>query len=180
MERIKMFEDKHIFKFVCALLAFASIIIQGPLVPIISLIIAIAMLVYKIKRAKESPEGFEQLMLDIICIVIVLVMNVIFFAIRISAEYEYNRHNYLATGSQEMTSSDLAETIIAAYKLDNFSQFSDSGNHQNEIKNGFSSFLKDELDISDVSVKGNRITCNIETEQIIFTVTRNDIKYNIK
>lgn len=176
-----MFEDKHIFKFVCALLAFASIIIQGPLVPMISLIIAIAMLVYKIKKAKESPEGFEDLMLDIICIVIVFIISIIFFAIGISAEYdEYNRHDYLSSDSQEMTASDFAETVITAYQLDNFSQFSDSGNHQTEIKNGFSSFLKDELDISDVSVKGNRITCNIGTEQIIFTVTKNDIKYNIK
>lgn len=174
-----MFEDKHIFKFVCALLAFASIIIQGPLVPIISLIISITMIIYKIKKAKESPEGFEELMLDIICIVIVLVMNIIFLAIRISAEYEYNRHDYLSSDSKEMTASDLAETVIAAYKLDNFSQFSDSGNHQTEIKNGFSSFLKDELDISDVSVKGNRITCNIGAEQIIFIVTKNDIKYRV-
>lgn len=36
-----MFEDKHMFKFVGALLGFASIIIAGPIVPIISLIIEI-------------------------------------------------------------------------------------------------------------------------------------------
>ena len=45
-----MFEDKHMFKFVCAMLGFASIIIPGPIVPIVSFIIAIAMFVYKIKQ----------------------------------------------------------------------------------------------------------------------------------
>ncbi len=66
MGEIKMFEDKHMFKFVCALLGFASIIIPGPIIPIVSLVIAISLLVYKIKRAKKSPEGFEALILDII------------------------------------------------------------------------------------------------------------------
>ena len=70
-----MFEDRHMFKFVCAMLGFASIIIPGPIVPIISFIIAIAMFVYKIKQAKESPEGFESLMLDIIIIVIIIVIG---------------------------------------------------------------------------------------------------------
>lgn len=50
-EEIEMFEDKHMMKFVYALLGFASIIIPDPIIPIISLVIAISLLVYKIKRA---------------------------------------------------------------------------------------------------------------------------------
>lgn len=175
-----MFEDKHMFKFVCALLAFASIIIPGPIIPIISLIIAIAMLVYKIKLAKESPEGFEALMLDIILIVIVLVIDIGFFAMRISIENEYNKYDYSSTSSQEMSTSDFAETAISVYKLGNISQFSDNGNHQNAIKRGFTTYLKNDLDVTDVNIKGNRITCNIGTDKIIFTITKNDIKYTIK
>lgn len=175
-----MFEDKHMFKFVCALLGFASIIIPGPIVPIISLIIAISMLVYKIKRAKESPKGFEALMLDIILIIIVLVIDIGFFAMRISIEHEYNKYNYSSSSNQEMTTSELAENIILAYQLENASQFSDSGNHLNTIKSGFTTYLKEELEINDVSVNGNKITCNIGTDTIIFTVTKNDIKYSVK
>lgn len=175
-----MFEDKHMFKFICALLGFASIIIPGPIIPIVSLVIAIIMLIYKIKRAKESPEGFEVLMIDIILIIIVLVIDIGFFAMRISIEHEYNKYNYSSNNSQEMTASDFAETAIAAYQLGNLSQFSDNGNHLNAIKSGFTAYLKDELEISDVSVNGNRITCNIGTDQIIFTITKNDIKYSVK
>ena len=171
-----MFEDKHMFKFICAILGFASIIIPGPIIPIISFIIAIAMFVYKIKQAKESPEGFASLMLDIVIIVI----DIGFFAMRISIEHEYNKYDYSSSNSQEMTASDFAETAIAAYQLGNLSQFSDSGNHLNAIKSGFTSYLKDELEITDVNVKENKITCNIGSDTIIFTITKNDIKYSVK
>ena len=175
-----MFEDKHMFKFICALLGFASIIIPGPIIPIISFIIAIAMFVYKIKQAKEGPEGFESLMLDIVIIVIIIVIDIGFFSMRISIEHEYNKYDYSWSNSQEMTASDFAETAIAAYQLGNLSQFSDSGNHLNAIKSGFTSYLKDELEITDVNVKGNKITCNIGSDMIIFTITKNDIKYSVK
>ena len=72
-----MFEDRNMLKFVYALLGFVSIIISGPIVPVVSLIIAIALLVYKIKRAKESPEGFEALMLDIIIMRIIMMKKII-------------------------------------------------------------------------------------------------------
>lgn len=175
-----MFEDKHMFKFVCAMLGFASIIIPGPIIPIISFVIAIAMFVYKIKQAKESPEGFESLMLDIIVIVIVIVIDIGFFAMRISIENEYNKYNYSSSSSQEMSASDFAETTIYAYQLGNLSQFSDSGNHLAAIKSGFTSYLKDDLGISDVTVNGNKITCKVKSDTIIFTVTKNDIKYSVK
>lgn len=175
-----MFEDRHIMKFVYALLGFASIIIPGPIVPIVSLIIAIAMLVYKIKRAKESPEGFESLMLDIIIIVIVLVVDIGIFAMRISIENEYNKYNYSSSSKQERTASDFAESAILAYQIGNLSQFSDEGNHLNAIKSGFTTYLKEELGITNTTVKGNKITCSVGSDTIIFTVTKNDIKYSIK
>lgn len=175
-----MFEDKYMMKFVYALLGFASIIIPGPIVPVISLIIAIAMLVYKIKQAKESPEGFESLMIDIIIIVIVLVVDIGIFAMRISIENEYNKYDYSSSSSEEMTVSDFAENAILAYQLGNLSQFSDDGNHQSAIKSGFSTYLRDEIGLTDVTINGNKITCNMGTDKIIFTVTKNDIKYSIK
>ena len=173
-----MFEDKHMFKFVCALLGFASIIIPWPIVPIVSLVIAIAMLVYKIKAAKESPEGFEALMLDIVLIIIVLVIDIGFFAMRISIEHEYNKYNY-SSSSSEYSTSDLAEMIITSYKIDNSSKFG-SGANINTIKSGFKTYLEKELELTNVTMNGNKITCYIDMEQVIFTVTKNDINYTVK
>ncbi len=59
-------------------------------------------------------------------------------------------------------------------------QFSDEANHVNEIKNGFTMYLKDVLEINDINIKGNRITCTIRENQVSFIVTRNDIQYSIK
>lgn len=179
-DEIKMFEDRSMNKFIWALLGFASIIIPGPIVPIVSFIIAIAVLVYKIKRAKESPEGFEALMLEIIILIIVIVVDIGFFAMRISIENEYNKYNYSSSSKQEMSASELAETAIYAYQLGNLSQFSDTGNHLNAIKSGFLSYLQDDLGLSNATLNGNRITCNIGTDTIIFTITKNDIKYTVK
>lgn len=176
-----MFEDKLMFKFVCAMLGFASIIIPGPIVPIISFVIAIAMFVYKIKQAKESPEGFESLMLDIIIIAIVIVIDIGFFAMRISIEHEYNKYDYSSSSSsQEMSASDFAENAINVYEIGHLAQFSDERNHLAEIKSGFTSYLKNELELSDVTVNGNKITCKFNYDTIIFTVTKNDIKYSVK
>lgn len=175
-----MFENKYMFQLVCALLGFASIIIPGPIVPIISLIIAISLLVYKIKRAKESPEGFESLMMDVVIIIIVLVINIGFFVTRISIENEYNKYNYSSSSSQDITASEFAETAIFTYQIGNLSQFTDKGNHLDDIKSGFKSFLQNDLEIQNVKVNGNKITCNIGADTIIFTITKNDIKYSIK
>lgn len=173
------FEDKHMFKFICALLGFASIIIPGPIVPIVSLIIAIAMLVYKIKAAKESPEGFEALMLDIVLIIIVLVVDIGFFAMRISIQNEYNdKYNY-SSNSSEYSTSDLAQMIITSYKIEHSSQFT-NGTNISTIISGFKTYLEKEMEITNVTMNGNRITCYIGTDQVIFTVTTSDIKYIIK
>lgn len=175
-----MFEDKYMFKFACAMLGFASIIIPGPIVPIISFVIAIAMFVYKIKQAKESPEGFESLKLDIIIIIIIMVIDIGFFALRISIEHEYNKYDYSSSSSQEMSASDFAENAINVYEIGHLAQFSDERNHLAEIKSGFTSYLKNELELSDVTVNGNKITCKFNYDTIIFTVTKNDIKYSVK
>lgn len=167
-------------QFVCILLGIISIIIPGPIVPIISFIIVISLLVYKIKRAKESPEGFKSLMLDAVIIIIVIVINIGFFVMRISIENEYSKSDYSSSSYQEMSASEFSEAAIAAYQIGNLSQFTDEGNHLNAIKNGFKSFLQNDLEIEDVKVNGNKITCNIGTDTIIFTITKNDIKYSIK
>ena len=36
------------------------------------------------------------------------------------------------------------------------------------------------MGIVDVTLKGNKITCNLEEETIIFTIIRNDITFDIK
>lgn len=174
-----MFEDRHMFKFVCALLGFASIIIPGPIIPIISFVIAIAMFVYKIKRAKESPEGFESLMLDIVIIVIVIIVDIGFFAMRISIENEYNKYNYSSSSSSEYSTSDLAQLIVTSYKIDHSSQFG-SGTNINTIKSGFKRYLESEMDLTNVTISGNNVICYIGSDKVIFTVTTNDIKYTIK
>lgn len=178
-----MFEDKYIFKFVCAILAVASIMIPGLIVPVISFVVAIALLIYKFKQGKDSPEGFELLMLDIVCIIILIIVDIGFFAFRISVAHEYSKYNsstYSLGSSQEMSSEDVAEKAIYAYKTINYSQFSGSGNHLSAIKSGFLSFLKNDLEISDATINGNKITCTVGFDKIVFLVTRNDIKYNIE
>lgn len=176
-----IFEDKHMFKFICALLGFASIIIPGPIIPIISFIIAIAMFVYKIKKAKESPEGFESLMLDIIIIVIVIVIDIAFFAMRVSIENDFNRkYNYSTSTSLSSEFSEAIEGAIASYMIQNYDLFSSSKNNVNKIKSGFSSYLRNDLELDDVTVQGNNIICNIGDKTVTFKITKNDIAYSIE
>ena len=157
-----MFEDKHIFKFVCILLGVFSIFLPGPIIPIISFIIGIGMLIYKIKCVKESPEGFEALMIDIILIIIVIVIDIGFFAMRISIESEYDKYNYSSSSSQKYTIEELAESTISVYKMGHLSQFTDKANNLNKIKKEFKVFLEEEVGLTD------------------FTVNKNDITYTIK
>lgn len=174
-----MFEDKYMFKFVCTMLGFASIFIKGPIIPIISFIIAIAMLVYKIKRAKESPEGFSSLMLDIIIIVIVILIDIGFFAMRISIEHEFNKDNKSSISSQNYSTSDLAQMIVTSFETENSSVFGKNANI-NTIKSKFKAYLKNELDITDTTINGNKVTCYIGLDQVTFTVTKNEIKYSVE
>lgn len=175
-----MIKNRYMMKFVYILLGVASMIIPGPIVPIVSLIIVAAILVYKIKRAKEGPDGFEALKVDIIIIAIVLVVDIGIFGMRIFIENEYDKYNYFSKNQQEITASDFAESAILAYRIGNYSQFSDEGNHLNAIKSGFTTYLKEKLEITNITVKDNKITCIVGSDTIVFTVTKNDIKYSIK
>ena len=174
-----MFENKHTFKFICTFLGILSVFIDGPLIPIISFAIAIALFVYKIKLAKESPEGFSSAMLDILIIVIVIIVDIGFFALRISIENDYN---YYTSGSSEKYSTEeLVEFLIGDYKIKNLSQFSNTqSNNVNEIRKGFKTYLQEQSGFADVTVKGNKIACNFGMERIIFTITNNNITYEIK
>ena len=180
MGEIKMM-DKSMSKFIYAFIGLCSIIIPGPIVPIVCLVVAIGMLVMKIKAAKQGSEGFEMLMFDIIGIAIVLVISVVLSIYRISLEFDYMKHNYSSSSSSEdMTVSELAEAAILVYKIDNMSQFESSSNNINAIKNGFKTYLQKELEIQDVKVNKNKITCTLGTEKIIFTVTKNDITFSVE
>ena len=91
------------------------------------------------------------------------------------------KHNYSSSSSSEdMTVSELAEAAILVYKIDNMSQFESSSNNINAIKNGFKTYLQKELEIQDVKVNKNKITCTLGTEKIIFTVTKNDITFSVE
>lgn len=176
-----MFEDKHMLRFVYVLLGVFSIMIPGPIIPMVSLIIAICFIVHKIKRAQESPEGLQEVMFDVIILVIVIVINISFVVMRIAIEKEYGfLDKYSSSQEEEMTTEELAETLIVTYQLGNLSQFEEKGNHIAEIKKGFKKFLQDEMGIVDVTLKGNKITCNLDGETIIFTIIRNDITFDIK
>ena len=48
------------------------------------------------------------------------------------------------------------------------------------IKKGFKTYLQNELEIQDVKVNKNKITCTLGTEKIIFTVTKNDITFVVE
>ncbi len=176
-----MLEDRHMMRFIYILLGIASIFIPGPIISSVSFIIATAILVNKIKKAKESPEGYEALMLDIIIIVIIIVADIGAFAMKIAMEKEYNKLNFSSKSTQQETNaSDFAESAILSYKIENISQFFDEGNNLNEIKSGFNTFLNEELNITNTTINGNKITCSFGKDTIVFTVTKNDIEYKIK
>ena len=128
----------------------------------------------------EVMQGSDDFLDSIIIIAIVIVIDIGFFAMRISIEHEYNKYDYSSSSSQEMSASDFAENAINVYEIGHLAQFSDERNHLAEIKSGFTSYLKNELELSDVTVNGNKITCKFNYDTIIFTVTKNDIKYSVK
>ena len=175
-----MLKDKSMRKFIWIFLGVASIFIPGPIIPIISFLICFSLLIYEIKRAKESPEGFEALMVDLVILIIVIIIDVGCLAMRISIEKEYNKFNYSSSSKQTVDINEVVETAIYTYEIRNLSQFSSKGNHLSEIKTGFLSYLKDDLGISDTTLNGNKITCNFGKDIVVFTITKNDIKYTIK
>ena len=149
-----MFEDKYIFKFICVLLGTCSIFIRGPIIPIISVIVAIGMLVYRIKKSKESPEDHADFMLDVMLVAIVIIINIVLLTMFFIVENHIDSNdNYSSSSSQE---------------------------YLNAIKKGFTSYLKEDLGLSDVTVNGNKITCTWKEKTVIFTVSKNDISYSVK
>ncbi len=174
--------DKYMLRFIYSLLAFAAIIIPGPIVPLISLAIGIGILIYKLKAAKESREGFDILKIDVIWLIIVLVIDIAFFGLRISIESTYNRDNssYKSSVEQEMTASEFAETVISLYRVKNSSLFYSEKNNSKTIRSGFKSYLQNDLEMNDVTIKGKNVICYYENEKIVFTVDDNEISFNIK
>lgn len=168
------------YRFIYSILAFASIIIPGPIVPMVSFVIAIGILIYKIKAAKESKEGFDLLKIDIIMIIIVLVIDIGFVALRISIENSYNRSNYSQTSKEQMTSSEFAETVIFQYQMENISLFSNGENNTKTIRSGFKEYLQNDLGLDNVTIRGKNVICYFEDEKIVFTVDDNDISFSIK
>ena len=77
-----MFEDKNITKFAYGILVLASIIIDGPLVPILSMALAIGVLAYKLKVAKNNPADNMDFMLDVLILGIVIVVNIVLAFLR--------------------------------------------------------------------------------------------------
>ena len=180
-----MFEDKNMMKYISALIGFCSIIIPGPIVPLVCLVIGIAMLVVKIKQAKESPEGFESLMLDIVCIVIVIVIDIVFTVYRVWLVAEYTNPSYdspSSSSSQEMTASDFADRAVAGYKLRNILAFENNKNKDNraQIKSTFINYLKNELEMEDVKTNGDNVIVKYNSNQIVFTILLNDIRYKVR
>lgn len=170
---------KHMYKFIYILIAFCTIIIPGPIIPIICLLIAIGILMSRISAAKKSKEASKKLKLDIILILIVVIVCVIFSVIRISAEIEHKKNSPI-TITRTMTASEFAEKAIDTYRMNNSSQFIEKGSHFSEIKKGFMTFLKDDLQIKDIQEDRNKLTCTVKKEEITFEITKNNIEFSIK
>lgn len=172
--------ERHMYKLICAILAFFSIIIDGPIIPIISFVVAVVMLVIKIKQAKESQEGFEMLMMDIACIVILIIIDIAIFAIAISVDLQYSQNKYSLSSKEPENTAEAAQMIIDDYKLSHSSQFDSKKNNIKIIKEGLAEYLRKMPGIyeDDVKIKGNQIIFTVGFEQIIFTVTQNDISFS--
>ena len=178
-----MFEDGNLSKFIYAVLGFASIIIPGPAIKIVVFVIAVAMLVYEIKKAKESPEGFESATWSVVILVGILIFDLGFTALWWGVQNDYNKYNYVQTSSSDslddMSPEEFAEAAVVAYKLGHLVQFVEKENHQSEIKSGFMEFLENNIGINNIEEKGNKLTCVIDGKKIIFTITKSDIKYTV-
>lgn len=172
-----MFEDNGLFRFYYILLTVASIIIPGPIIPMIGAVLLIVLCIYKFKRAKESPEGFHSLMLEIVFIVILIIIEVAFFALRISAENSVKVNKYSTESSQEYTISDLADITIETYKLMNPSVF-DGKTEVSKIRGDFKDFIQDYWEVDDITIKGNKIICTIDDQKVAFSVSKKNITYS--
>jgi len=97
--------------------------------------------------------------------------------IRIIALPSSTNYDYSSSSSESWSASDFAEAAILVYELENYELFSNSGNNLYKIRNGFKKYLETEMERSNVTVKGNTLTCNWEFDEIVFTIKNDDITY---
>lgn len=175
-----MFEDKGMIKFIYAFLSFVAIFTPGPIFPIGISILFVGLLIYKIKRAKESPDAYLSLMFDIAIIVVVILVNIGILALRISVEKKHGVDSISSFSgiSQELDSKDVAEYLISEFKTNNPKIFNNNAKEY-VIKNRFKTFLEDEYDFFDIVENGNTITCSPLDEKITFTISKTGITYTI-
>jgi len=142
------------------------------------------LLFQKIKRARESPEGFEELKVDIIIIAIMLLLNIGVSAFKLSIANDYKRYfpnsQVSQTKQQEENAAEFAEKAILLYEVQNESLFTGEYNRNKTILNGFTTFLKETAGIPNVYKNKNQIICTNENIRIIFTVANNEITYAIQ
>lgn len=104
-EEIEMYENKDMFMFFYILLGVASIIIKDPIIQMISLIMVIIIIAYKIKLAKKSPEGFKMIVRDLIIIIVIFTIDIAFLAMEMSVNTETNKYDNSSNSNQEITIS---------------------------------------------------------------------------
>lgn len=168
--------DKHMYKIISGVLAMCCFFTGSAIVSLICIIFEIGMLVFAIKKAKESPEGLEMIMLDVFCIVIALIISLVMSIYECTIELSFqNDPNHLGNSKTQsetsITPEEWVETAIFTYKI--------QGDETYTAK-GFGNYLKQELGITDVKVKGNNVTFSINLYQITCKVTKQDITYKIQ
>ena len=175
-----MLEDKNITKFAYGILVLASIIIDGPLVPILSMALAIGVLVYKLKAAKNNPADSMDFMLDILILGVVIVVNIVLAFLRFGVIYSVSKHSSRTASSsyETFTVEDFATSAISSFKTKLMTGEIDNG--YTSIKNGFKAHLE-EAGVENVVLKNNKVTCTVGTDTIVFTIKQDgNITYKIK
>ena len=175
-----MFEDKGIVKFAYGILVLASIIIDGPIVPIICLVLAVGLIIFKYKESKSSPEKGMDFMLDVIILSIVIIVNIVLLFLRIGIMTSTNKYykTYSESSYESYTADDFAKLAISEY----YSKAMTSGyeTNSNKMKKEFKDFLE-ESGVPNVSIKGNKVNCTFDSSQISFIFDSDgDISYKIK
>lgn len=172
--------DKHIYKMISAILAMCCFFTGNIIITIFCIIFEIGMLVFVVKKAKESPAGMEMLMLDILSIVIVIIIGfaISIYQAAITFDYKNNPNNLGNSKTQQVTREDVgivAETAIYTYKMDR--QLNGDGNYSAK---SFRAYLVKELEMDNVKVSGNKVICGLDAYQLTFTVTKQNITYEIE
>ena len=175
-----MFEDKGMIKFIYAFLSFVAIFTPGPIFPVGIAILSICLLVYKVKSAKGSPEASLAFGFEIALIIFIIIVEIGIFALRISVEKKYES-GFIGSGDskQELTINDLLDFVVDDFKENYPALFGEKAKVR-VIKDRFKTYLKNEYDIDDITEEGNNLICNIDEEEITFTISARDITYAVK